>query len=338
MHCPGQCALEYPERTTQAAQEGTRLHKELIPAWIAQDLPDTPRGRTLAKLRPPHVGAQAEIAYAINFSSMSARRLHPRHPRDYSEVTHDEVPGTIDIDSLAECTELKFGEHWVEPPRYNPQMWHAVVAIWLIHKSAHIPRLRLVQVGKAGYPRDIEYQPTIADILTWYQELKRSHERVFEAREALDNPRLTMGEHCRRCNALQVCPLIDDASPETPADRYIHAQVVMSRAERELEDAENALGVDEHLATDGTVLKPSMRWTRQLNVQRVLEVLPGLDVYVEPRLSCTAIDQYAEARPEFGVSKSARRKYVNDMLYEAGALAWVPGSMTIRAKKNANGK
>lgn len=339
--CPGQSVLDHYPTTSAAAEEGSTLHEELIPAIIDGVLPDTPRGRAIARLDIAVSDARSEVAYAVNLERFEGRELRCQFPRDYSDCRDGEIPGTADIVMGAEHIELKTGYVDVRGPwgevkadggrRWYPtrQQLHGALARWFLD-SRDIVRLRLVHArppDRAGRSFAIApvYTPSVGELMLWRDDLMRIMERVHRASElaaAGDRVPLVLGEHCGCCSARTVCPAIgDNLGHANAADAALAARAAMKRARTEVQ-FRNAMLMGEEVAEDGRTLAPVTTYARCIDSERAMQALPGLRNIVTLVVTATDVDEYARGREDLGKYHTARRRAVNEILEEGGALTW----------------
>lgn len=321
--CPGQSVIEHYGTTSDAAVDGVQEHAELVPALLSGRLPDTNRGRWLARQSLPRY-ARGEVAYAVDLHRMRARELVCEYPRDYRGARPSEVCGTVDLVAEAETAELKCGDLPVDGPRRNRQMQFAAVARWLA--EGVVTSMRLIQAYSNGYGWQQEHEPSAGELARWARELGEIVARVERAREASDlRPFLRRGQHCGFCDARPVCPAIDEMDGrDGEADRYLGAQGRYQAAKGALDRARDMLGGREHVAEDGRVIAPTTTWRRRIDTEAALEAIPELAAYTTRSLSVAALREYAETQEHLGRYTSHRMKAVEEQLEHAGALTYEP--------------
>ncbi len=325
--CPGQSVLEHYPSTSSQAEEGTRQHDLLVPALVSGRLPDTSRGRALAHVRIPR-GAVAELATALDPGGCSARTLSPPHPRDYSECTEGEIPGTGDWSVAGERGELKTGAVMVEPPQRNRQMWHAALTtFWM---SGERPLLRLIHAfppDKQGRSKAIEWhhKPTVGEVLQWHGEIERTVARVHAGREAKERGEripLVLGDHCGLCDAVLQCSAIGEAVGHgNAASRALTARARRIAAQHE-ERLANALLMGEEHTEDGRTLVPITKYRRQIDTEAALSRLPGLGIFATTKVTAGDLDRYALSREDLGRTIKDRKKALEQLLEDASGLTW----------------
>lgn len=322
--CPGQAVLPHYGRTSAAAKDGTREHAELVPALLAGRLPDTPRGRWLARQGLPRY-SRGEVAYALDLRSMTARVLgRGEYARDYRDAKSEELCGTIDLEGDDETAELKCGALPVAHPRVNRQLQFGAVARWLARGER--VRLRLIQVYASGRGWQAEHEPDHGTLARWARELAAVAASVARA-QAADDPRplLRRGEHCGLCDAREECPAIDDVDGrDGDADRYLGAQAVYQVARTRLDRARALLAGREHVAEDGRVVRPTTVWRRRIDAEAAVAAIPALASYASRSLPVAALSEYAATRADLGRYQSERVRALEEQLERAGALSYEP--------------
>lgn len=322
--CPGQSVLPHYASTSDAAVDGQKEHDELVSGLVSGNLPDTPRGRWLRRKRLPRY-TRGEVAYAIDPRKMTARELHTEYARDYRDARPGELCLTVDLEADdGETAELKTGAAPVDAPRKNRQIQAAGVARWLA--GGGVVRLRLIQAYENETGWQSCYWPDVGVLARWFRELCDILARVERARAVAD-PRehLRLGSHCGYCDAYQVCPAItDDCGRDTVADRYLVAIARARTAKKALEESAGKLAGREHVAEDGRVLRPTVTWRRTLDAEAAIAALPELARYATRSLTVAALHEYADGRADLGRYKKDRRRAVEQMLDDAGALRTMP--------------
>lgn len=333
--CVGQAILPHYSRSSAVAREGTRLHKELIPAIVAGELPDTPRGRQLETVefdRP----LRTECTMTVSVTAPRARVLGYNLDRDYSDVGPDEIPGTADLVAEGYTGELKTGSYWVESPPNNPQMLFAGLAQWLI--SGDVPTMHLVQATGRGRVRDQRYEPQAKELIAYWGRIKALYGRVAQAQETYERGErlpLVTGPHCRMCDAIASCPAATEAfatppgsvlTDEDAAREYQRAAAALAQATEQRNRARAAM-LGDVIEVDGQLLVREKGWRRVVDSDRALAYIEanygtGAVRAVDQRTTTVGrLDTWAESQP-WGGRRRDRRARLTAELEQVDALEW----------------
>lgn len=209
----------YPYR-----ERGTVLHQYLCDVVMLDDkqalerVPEAYREEAaavdLASL--PHADPKAwavEVAFAYNPTTDTARELHRGGNRDYSMVSDDEVPGTADVvgvqgDELV-LLDVKTGRAELLKPREALQLLGLALAGCRAYglTKAVIGWIRL----RDGVPRYEYARLSAEDLAGWVRErvarvVDGDRLARLQWEMAPESVELTVGPHCRFCDAYARCP------------------------------------------------------------------------------------------------------------------------------------
>lgn len=214
--CPASQALPQVYTRYEAGEDGKDKHAGLerrvggvvqeetleVRAWLA-----TLDDETIA----PLVGASSEVTYSWSPATGEARRVGDHLDRAYPE--EDGVYfGTADYYSGSpnggvEIVDLKTGNGPVDPPERNAQLRFLALAAT---RSMGFDRARIGILHATGERTWWEWAELDAFELELVAvQLRKLAERIGWARrdvEAGKTPRVTVGDHCKWCQARHGCP------------------------------------------------------------------------------------------------------------------------------------
>lgn len=223
------------EEPGRAAIVGTAAHARIAAALgLAEPLLDgltddervtvsaqTIRAQEWLAQRALTTSATPEVAYAYDVIARRARRLQPRHARDYSDVDRTrEIPCTLDViavldPSRALVIDWKTGRSaHVEPARDNAQLLLGALCA-RSHYGVSEVEVGIVYLGDGSEPA--RYSSAVVSDL----ELDAFAEELARLLSAIPAAEPRPGAHCteRYCRRLGQCPatsstLVDVGQPE----------------------------------------------------------------------------------------------------------------------------
>ena len=281
--------------------------------------------------------ARAEVAFAWDTTQSKARKLEPRHARDYDDVARArEIPCTLDVVAVtsprrAVVIDWKTGRAaHVEPARDNAQLLLGALCARSYFGTPEV-EIGIVYLGDGSEPAryssavvyDLELDAFAAELVALFRSIPTAEPRV--------------GPHCteRYCKRLGQCPatvatLLEVGRPEEPAKWpvVVDARAIVSRAhaawllraakmasavaakaESAVREYTSALGTPLDLG-DGRVYGPERGPTR-LDTATALHVLATEDLDTDlaaPRsVSRDSIGEALRARGGEPVSAGVRR-------------------------------
>lgn len=223
MACPSSGVLPQVDTGTSApAERGTALHRYLqnagtmgrdnALALLPEDLQPFASGIDLATLP---IGLSAEVTYAYDLDTGTARILGQDLGRDYSRLKPNEIPCTPDVVGAYELGgvyigDWKFGRSDVPLPGVNAQMQLAALCAARVH-GARLARIEIVRFFDDP-ARPVRYVDEMdAKQLDWFAEklatfrketdILRSHYLATGRAQYVKE-----GEHCKYCPAFTSCP------------------------------------------------------------------------------------------------------------------------------------
>lgn len=189
--CPGSAVLPVAYRAFDDAKRGTRLHAE-------------------SEAAAP-VGSMAEVAFAYDVVTGTARELGRGLGRNYVQLGTTEIPGTSDLVTVEpdrvviEDTKSGAGYH-VAPAAENLQLHaYALCAARAYGRDRALVRLRFIDQGD----RIDEAELDALQLAEVAQTLRAIWDQVMRAQWALSQgrePRVVTGDHCWRCPCIARCP------------------------------------------------------------------------------------------------------------------------------------
>ena len=222
IECPASVALPQVATTSDAARRGSQIH-----GYIAARLAGVSRASALALVDAEHhptcegidfakVGGdlsavKAEAAYAYDVRQRSVRLVGHNVGRNYGPMGDNEIAGTNDfeglrLDGVPVVADVKTGQP-VTACRENPQMmFHALVQ--MIRTGASEVDARIIYVREDGGVKLDSWTFDVFTLEEFADELDVMLGRVTRARLAVaqGDVRVSTGDHCRYCPALQACP------------------------------------------------------------------------------------------------------------------------------------
>lgn len=339
--CAGSLRLPTIDSTSRAARDGTRKHRESLPAWTGEGKATTEIGEQLADVGAPE-GARVEVAMALDLSGAgSARVLEGAAHRDYSGARPGELVGTGDALSVPApwFGELKTGEMWVDSQPWNLQMGFFAVALWFL--TGKPPTGTLVQTLRPV--RVQHYRYSVGDLLMIADDLRRVQARALAQAEVQDEyglDGLVVGEHCGFCPALHTCPAIGAIVGENPGEQYDSAEAVIRWAKDQREVVETmALAGPVDLPTDRELVI-MVRERRKFDGDKVYAALckefgkAAAEACTERTVTAGAVDAWASEQQSLGTSKAARKRALDEILLRYGAVEYQPyNARTVRAAR-----
>lgn len=300
--CLGSAVLPRAQRRTAGARVGTGKHRYL------QRLVEVGREQALAEIEDSDVRAiceaidleglpdpstyAAEVAFAYDWTTDTARELGRGTDRDYSAITETEIPGQLDVVALVGADGAFVADwkpermHLPKPTRFEQLRLGALMAARAYGRDQVVVEIiRPREDGPAWRERGTL---EIWDLALVAEDTRRRAERVLEARAAYaagTEPRLVTGEHCRYCNSVEFCPaqttllrrlasedgaeleqrFFDALSPDTAAKawhRIQAAKILLERLEGALETYALHNPID---IGDGRIYGPATQQSLTLN-------------------------------------------------------------------------
>ena len=216
--CPSSAVLPRVPESTEAAEDGTRLHEVLaarveylrgMPVVISPPLsPEESDWSDIVLERHPWLTSHMpEVAYAYDVVTGRGRLLGRNMGRAYG-VGPTEIPGTADyvrVDEAAgvvEVVDLKTGRGDVTAPSENLQLallavsaaaWHGVTTV----------RVGILAAPMGSTPWVTWYEFGPLDLLHAAARIRRIVEAVEAAKTT---PRYNVGGWCGHCPARRECP------------------------------------------------------------------------------------------------------------------------------------
>lgn len=230
--CPGSASLPWINSISgKAADTGTAIHKFLedclnlgydaalkaVPAKYIDICKSID-----VSLLPAGAGGEwhAEVSYAYNWRTGTARVLGQSMERDYSGADEDEIPGTVDIVRVTKDSvmvlDYKTGRGHVEAAENNWQLKVLglgaaraygkdeanVGIIWIYQDDeSYLADNENYKMDEATYD-DFQLEMSVASIRHVMEEAHASAELI----RAGNMPKLSMGPQCTYCPASMSCP------------------------------------------------------------------------------------------------------------------------------------
>ena len=301
--CPASEAYPHAKSINPWASRGTVIHE-----YLAR-VPELGEEEALAEVPAEHrdacaaiplerlpVGglakARAEVSYAFDTLTGSARVIGVGEGRQYAQVEPHEIPGTADVEVLADDGETviiydyKTGYGHVPAVADNWQLrFYALCAA-----RAH-SRQRAVVVVVRVVDGDVWMDRATLDELdldVFETQLDEVMARVRETRE-LKAPKVTTGDHCRYCPAFSNCPeqrarvgaiVAQEPATEITVETAANAWTALKHARQYLDNIENAIKAFAAMESvdlpNGKVLGLADRTTESLDGQVAFHVLKEL--------------------------------------------------------------
>jgi hypothetical protein len=209
--CPASVTLRHYDAATEASERGTAIHAflERIPAQgrdaSLAHVPDEwrPVCEAIDVERLPTKLA-AEVAFAYDVRTDSARVLGIGIGRDYSSATPLEVAMTADVVGISAdavlVTDWKTGRGDTEPAAKSWQMRALALAAARAYSRdlTYVEKIRIRENGAAWRDRA---RFDVFDLDEIAAELRKLHDVVTSP-----NPPLRSGPWCRHCPAFTACP------------------------------------------------------------------------------------------------------------------------------------
>ena len=224
LECPASLALPHVHESGPDARRGTVIHTFIrsvavgVPradalALVPQGHRATCEGIDFTRIVGDLSGVEAEVAYALDVETSSARVLGRNLGRNYPATSPAEVCGTNDLqgerayDHTPVVIDVKTGDE-VTSCDENPQVMFHARARQLITDAPQVEG-RLLYIGRTGRVRPDAYTFTRFQLDTFEDRLAALRERATAAREryaATHEVTVSTGPWCAHCPAMVVCP------------------------------------------------------------------------------------------------------------------------------------
>lgn len=220
--CPTSAALpQVREESTEHADRGTAVHAFLAAVGkvgrekALEEVPEEYRDACAAidlDALPSLEGFAAEVAFAYDWQTGTAREIGRDRERDYGILGATEIPLTVDAvgfhgDGVV-VVDWKSGRRSVTPARYNWQLRLGALAACRTY-GYHRATVAIVYVRDGSRPWFDRAEFDEFDIETVADEVRAVALRVQEAAKVVKEgraPNVTEGAHCRYCPAVRSCP------------------------------------------------------------------------------------------------------------------------------------
>lgn len=224
--CPGSLTVPHVHEDNEHSLRGTADHATDEDAINAGDVPDAYLERW------PEVETwRAEVSYAYDVSSDTARHLGSGLKRAYGDLAPFEVPGTIDVEGRGpEILVIidKKGYEAVTPAARNPQVRFLALAA---ARVATADRIEVAIAPKLGGLDVAEVDPVFDLDVIAHETRQRLLDIARVRSDARDGKPIAfnVGRWCRWCNGFTNCPKqdelkalvkLDDDHPEIDLLRY----------------------------------------------------------------------------------------------------------------------
>lgn len=220
--CPASAVLPASRRSNAYSTQGTMLHRywqrcsevgrDAALDEIASDADRELCAATDTDALP--IGAEyvAEVAFAYNVKTGTARELGRGKGRDYSTVTADEIPGTVDvvavIGDVGRTSDYKSGYVSIPQARTCRQLKLYALCVSRVHGVDRvIGDIIRARPDEEPYYDSAEFDAFDLDLFA--AELRDIYRSIESAREQMDAGRplaVVEGDHCRYCPAQYRCP------------------------------------------------------------------------------------------------------------------------------------
>jgi hypothetical protein len=217
--CPASQVLPQAQTETgAAAARGTVIHAyleqlangaaaEVALAAMPEELRDV-----CSTLPAPPPGSRAEVTYAVNWRTGVARRVGHGLGRDYSSLSPDEVPLTLDLERVAGeegyVGDYKTGRTELPPAARNLQLRLGAYALSQVEGLASVT-VELIHIEPDGRVWVDGATLDAIDLDSTAGVLRETCEEVVAARDWISKggiPNVRQGAHCRWCPARMSCP------------------------------------------------------------------------------------------------------------------------------------
>lgn len=160
-------------------------------------------------------GGRCEVAFAYDVTTGKARELVVNGPREYADLSADEIPMTLDLvgqlDGVAIYVDWKTGYGTLKPPGESMQLRAGALAVARARglSSARAAFFRLKDDG-SFWAEWVEFDcfdlEDIASELTAIVAEVRAERAKYHEMKTADFLRLRVGDHCKYCESFGRCP------------------------------------------------------------------------------------------------------------------------------------
>lgn len=212
MNCPTSEVLPHVSRSSVFAEAGTMRHlllsliKEKGRDGALAEIPEEHREMCAAiDIEGLPTDLAAEVTYAYDPATQTARELGRNLDRDYSGVRPGEIVGTIDVVGLAPHMAYlgDYKGHERVSAKQNAQLLFPALCLSKMHDITSAT-LEIIQIGDGDNFRS-KWHADIFDIGAYEERLLATVATIAELKESGDlHP--VEGKHCKYCPAFDSCP------------------------------------------------------------------------------------------------------------------------------------
>lgn len=213
MACPSSECLVKVIRQSTHADAGTARHQYLenvskFGAEHALDmLPAEYRDECSAiNLEGLPVNLKSEVAFAYDWHTGNARLLDCDGHRDYSSVSENEIPGTIDVVGVSDDSIYvgDFKGFLDVEAKDNAQLLIAALALSKVYDK-DTATIEIINI-KGSYNKKNSETVDVFDLLKFETSLKKTMQAVLDVKSGDLKPEFYEGEHCKYCPGFDSCP------------------------------------------------------------------------------------------------------------------------------------
>lgn len=201
--CPGSLTLPWSDAPTALTEAGTSRHSEDETAINAGDVPEEYTDRW------PGLTWRAEVAYAYDVATDTARELGVGVNRAYGTLTPFDVPGTIDAEGRGPGLLVVVDKKGFE--KQEPAAVHRQVRFLALAAQRAQPADRvIVAIRPELGAMDVADLDPVFDLRETAHQVKQllldTAKLRSDVRDGIREPVFTVGRHCRWCPAFERCP------------------------------------------------------------------------------------------------------------------------------------